>query len=71
METKHYSLESAEGCYSMALMYSRDIKAKYAVKVRCFPNTPHSGGCIGRALVILRDIGWPRKGILADVILQI
>ena len=34
IETKQYNLESAEGCYSMALMYSRDIKAKYAVKVR-------------------------------------
>lgn len=37
IETKRYNLESAEGCYSMALMYSRDIKAKYAVKVRCYP----------------------------------
>lgn len=34
IETKRYNLESAEGCYSMALMYSKDIKAKYAVKVR-------------------------------------
>ncbi|CAM9865198.1 unnamed protein product [Ectocarpus sp. 12 AP-2014] len=33
METKQYNLESAEGCYSMALMYSKDVKAKYAVKV--------------------------------------
>lgn len=34
IETKQYNLESAEGCYSMAVMYSKDIKAKYAVKVR-------------------------------------
>ncbi|CAM9986485.1 unnamed protein product, partial [Scytosiphon promiscuus] len=33
IETKQYNLESAEGCYSMAVMYSKDIKAKYAVKV--------------------------------------
>ena len=33
IETKRYNLESAEGCYSMALMYTRDVKAKYAVKV--------------------------------------
>ncbi|CAN0328483.1 unnamed protein product, partial [Ectocarpus sp. 8 AP-2014] len=26
METKQYNLESAEGCYSMALMYSKDVK---------------------------------------------
>lgn len=33
IETKRYDLESAEGCYSMAVMYSKNIKAKYAVKV--------------------------------------
>ncbi|CAN0276732.1 unnamed protein product [Pylaiella littoralis] len=31
--TKQYILESAEGCYSKAVMYSKNIKAKYAVKV--------------------------------------
>lgn len=34
MESKQYHLESAEGCYSKALMFTKNIKAKYAVKVR-------------------------------------
>lgn len=33
MKTKQYNLESAEGCYSKAVMYSKDVTAKYAVKV--------------------------------------
>lgn len=52
METKRYNLESAEGCYSMALMYSRDIKAKYAVKVRCYPSRSHLvHGYLGRLVL--------------------
>ncbi|CAM9225368.1 unnamed protein product, partial [Hapterophycus canaliculatus] len=43
IETKQYNLESAEGCYSMAVMYTKDIKAKYAVKA--FTDMP--GGLTG------------------------
>ncbi|CAM9647952.1 unnamed protein product, partial [Laminaria digitata] len=50
IETKRYSLESAEGCYSMALMYTRDVKAKYAVKV--FTDMP-GGGEHGREEVVI------------------
>lgn len=51
IETKQYNLESAEGCYSMALMYSRDIKAKYAVKVIYVATQTH------RTLVIIHVSG--------------
>ncbi|CAM9102064.1 unnamed protein product [Ascophyllum nodosum] len=57
-ETRRYNLESAEGCYSMVVMMSKDVKVKYAVKV--FTDMP-GGGHERREEVVITGEGIVKR----------